>query len=263
MNICTQKGVNKVLHHEIFPCEHETSRFAVLLHGFGGNHRIWKHQIPVLQKNCNVLAIDLPSHNTANIKLTQITASIQAVTKEILKVLDSYNITKAMFIGVSLGTIFIRYIEEFYPRYADKALLVGAVCNVGLFLRLVVYLFSKIGDKLPFKLVYNVFSKVLMPSKNSKKSRKVFCECAKVLNRHEFKAWMHIFKENFKFNKRFAKNSHKNNLYVVGVSDFCFIKGIKQEASLTGATLELLKDCGHVANIDQKEKFNKILENFS
>lgn len=242
--------------------DNKSNETVVFLHGFGGNHRVWKHQIPILCKNYNILTIDLPSHNEGNFKLTQIDISIKSVSLEIIKILNYYNITNAIFVGVSLGTIFIKYIEEYFPCYVSKALMVGAVCDVGLFLQIVVKTFSKIGNLLPANFVYTVFSKVLMPAKESKKSREIFCKYAKILNRHEFKAWMHIFKENFSFGKRFNNKKHKNNLYIAGIKDYCFLKGIRSEVEQTKSKLIVLQSCGHVCNIDQKEKFNQMLIDF-
>lgn len=249
-----------MLRHQIFECQtKKTDKYVVLLHGFGGNHRVWKYQIPILQKQCNVLAIDLPSHNDNNLLLTQIDNSIKSVTQEIITVLDEYNIKNAVFIGVSLGTIFIKQLEISFPEYIDYAIMVGAVCEVGTFLTTVVNVFSRIGDKLPFAFVYRVFSKVLMPSKDSKESRKIFCKCAEALNRHEFKAWMNIFKENFSLSRKYKNKTNPRNLYIAGVSDLCFLKGIKSEAKNTNGRFVLFKNCGHVCNIDQRERFNKLL----
>lgn len=235
-------------------------KFVVLLHGFGGNHMVWKHQLDVLRSKVNVLAIDLPSHNKCNKKLSDMAVSLDSVSKEILKVLDKYGIKQATFMGVSLGTVFIKYIEEYYPEYISSAILVGAIGSVGLALRLAVRVFSRIGDKLPFKHVYRLFSKILMPWKVSAKSREIFCECAKDLNQREFKYYMFIFKEHFKFNKNiFLKRVHKENFYVSGRGDLCFIKGVLEDVRKTKAKLRTIKNCGHVANIDQKEEFNTIL----
>lgn len=250
-----------MLYHQIFECQTDKSnQFIVLLHGFGGNHRVWKHQIPLLQQYFNVLAIDLPSHNEENLKLTKMKNNIESICNEIICVLNKYNINNAIFMAVSLGTVFIKYIEIYYPQYIDYSIMVGAVCAVGTFLTTSVNLFSVIGDKLPFSMVYSIFSKVLMPSKNSKQSRKVFRQCAKALNRHEFKAWMNIFKENFKLSEKYFKLvSNPKNLYIAGNLDLCFLKGIRREAVGTNSRLVVFKHCGHICNIDQKIKFNSLL----
>lgn len=252
-----------MLHHEIYKSDNcDNKRFIVLLHGFGGNHKVFKKQIPVLRKYCNVLAIDLPSHYKGNKKLTEMKNSIQSIVAEILKILDNYSINRAIFMGLSLGTVFIKYIEQYNPEYIQAAILVGAIGTVGLFLSTTVRVLSKLGDKLPSHLVYKIFSKVIMPLKISKKSREIFCECAKELNKYEFKAYMNIFKEHFIFNKEFIKNEHSENLYISGISDKCFIQGIREEAYETDAELQIIESCGHIANIDQNNTFNELITIF-
>lgn len=250
-----------MLHHILYPCNNaEVMNFTVLLHGFGGNHRVWKKQIPELQKVSNVLAVNLPSHYDGNVKLTQLhDTGIAVIVQEILQVLERYHIRDAVFMGVSLGTVFVKYIEMYYPKYVRNGILVGAIGDVGTFLKGAVNIFSRIGDKLPFTLVYRIFSKILMPMRVSKKSRKLFCECARALNKYEFKAYMNIFKEHFSLVKQFAKKKHKNNFYILGEWDKCFLKGAVTEAKETGAKLRLLRHSGHVCNIDSVEEFNRIM----
>ena len=101
-------------------------------HGFGGNSRIWKYQIPLLSKYFNVLTVDLPSHNEGNLRLSQIDVTLDAISREILAVCDHYSVN-AIFMGVSLGTVFVKYIEAFYPEYVDFGILVGAVATVNAF----------------------------------------------------------------------------------------------------------------------------------
>ncbi len=248
-----------MLHHTLFKCDYESTKFIVLIHGFGGNYNVWKNQISILRRFCNVLAIDLPSHYDSNIKLTSLDGNIESVVRKIIEVLKKYSIKHATFMGLSLGTIFIKYMEIFYPQFIEDAILVGALGEVGIFLHILVNVISKIGDKLPSMLVYKVFSKVFMPWKVSKKSREIFCKCAMELSPLEFKAYMFIFKEFFSLNKLFLKKKFKKNLYVSGHGDFCFLKGIEKEVKVTDARLIILKNCGHVCNIDKKDEFNEIL----
>ncbi|MGN0394707.1 MAG: alpha/beta fold hydrolase [Coprococcus sp.] len=248
-----------MLNYQMFECTEESSQYIVLLHGFGGNHRVWKNQIPLLQKKYNVLAINLPSHGDNELKLSHMEHSIDNITKEIIKVIDYFGIQKAVFMGVSLGTIFIRYMEMFYGSYVEKAILVGALGTVGRPLKTAVYVFSKIGDKLPFTVVYRIMAKLFMPWKVSKKSRQIFCKCAKTLNSKEFKAYMYIFIEHFSFVEEFTREIHEENVYISGSGDLCFIKGIEEEAKDTQAELIIIEHCGHVCNIDQEKQFNKIL----
>lgn len=45
--------------------------------------------------------------------------------------------------GVSLGTVFVKYIEMYYPKYVRNGILVGAIGDVGTFLKGAVNVFSK------------------------------------------------------------------------------------------------------------------------
>ena len=198
-----------MLHYEVFESSCDTDRYIVLLHGFGGNNRVWKNQIPLLQKKFNVLAITLPSHGDSELKLSKMGSTLDVVVGEITQVLDERGIQRAVFMGVSLGTIFIKYMEMRCGSYIDKAILVGALGTVGKPLRRAVNVFAKIGDKLPFPVVYRIMAKLFMPWKVSKTSRKVFCKCAKALNSQEFKAYMNIFIEHFSLCDEFVSRLHE------------------------------------------------------
>ena len=251
-----------MLHHEYFKAqdENENTETIVLIHGFGGNYRIWKHQIPLLQEQYNVLAIDLPSHNEDNIKLSDMQVSLDAIAQKIIEVLDFYELKQCPFMGVSLGTIFVKYIEAYYPEYVSYGILVGAVATINVIFTSVVRLFSRIGDKLPFRAVYHIFSWLIMPRKDSKKSREIFRKCAIALNRKEFKLYMKVFKQAFKFNKQFAKNEHFENFYISGDKDKVFFRGVLKEALRTKARFIELEDCGHVCNIDKPQKFEELMQ---
>ncbi len=250
-----------MLHNSFYPAENGNKETIVLLHGFGGDSRIWKYQIPLLSKCYNVLAIDLPSHNEGNLRLSQLEVSLDAISREILAVCDEYSVRHAIFMGVSLGTVFVKYIEAFYPDYVDYGILVGAVATVNSLLSGCAKLFSKIGDKLPFTAVYHVFSWVFMPGKLNEESRNVFRKCAIALNKKEFRLYMHIFNQAFRFSKVFEKEHHPENIYISGNLDSCFLRRTVREAKLSCGRMIQMASCGHVCNIVQKNRFNELMTN--
>lgn len=248
-----------MLHNTFLPAENGNTETIVLLHGFGGDSRIWKYQIPILSKYYNVLAIDLPSHSEGNLRLSQLDVTLDAISKEILAVCDEYSIKHAIFMGVSLGTIFVKYIEAFYPEYVDFGILVGAVATVNALLSGCAKLFSKIGDKLPFAAVYHVFSWFFMPGKRNEESRSIFRKCAIALNKKEFRLYMYIFNQAFRFSKIFEKENHPENIYISGRLDTCFLRRTVREAKRTCGQMIQMASCGHVCNIVQKERFNELM----
>lgn len=248
-----------MLHHTYIPAENNSTETIVLLHGFGGNSRVWKYQIPLLAKTRNVLAIDLPSHNEGNIRLSQLEVSLDTISRKILAVCDLYAIRNAAFMGVSLGTVFVKYIEKYYPEYVERGILVGAVATVNLLLRSCAKLFSKIGDKLPFQAVYHVFSWIIMPGRRNEESRSIFRKCAIALNRREFKLYMLIFNQAFRFSKKFELEPHPENVYISGTQDTCFLRRAAHEAMSTSGRMIRMDACGHVCNIVQKNRFNQLM----
>lgn len=248
-----------MLHHEYLTAKDGNTDTIVLLHGFGGNSRIWKHQIPLLSEHYNVLSIDLPSHHEDNMKLSQIETTLKAISDEIIAVCDCYQVRHATFMGVSLGTIFVKYIEAFYPDYVDFGILVGAVATVNCVLRFCAKTFSRIGDKLPFAAVYHIFSWVLMPGKRNEESRNIFRKCAVALNKKEFKLYMHIFNQAFAFSHVFEKQHHPENLYISGDEDSIFLRRARHEAKHSSGRLITMPHCGHVCNIVQKHQFNELM----
>lgn len=252
-----------MLHNEYFEYTGEKDgniKTIVLFHGFGGNYKIWKKQIPLFQKYCNVLAIDFPSHYEGNIKLSEMDEiSLGAITDKVIEVLESYEIKRAIFIGVSLGTIFVKYMEAYHSEYVEMGILVGTFAAVNKLLENTAKLLSKIGDKIPFKAAYNMFSHVFMPGKLCKQSRAVFNKCAEALNSKEFKLYMNIFNQAISFNRLFENTMHTENIYISGIRDNCFIKGAIAEAKKTGAKFMSILDCGHVCNIDNRDKFEELI----
>ena len=248
-----------MLHHVYQKCERADAETIVLIHGFGGDHRVWKKQIAWLQEQYHVLAIDLPSHSEGNIKLSQIPVTLDSIARQITQVMDHYGLKKCMFMGVSLGTVFVKYLEVFYPEYVSIGVLVGTMARVNILLRSITDLFSRIGDKLPFGAVYHLFSWIIMPGRRCTKSRSIFRDCAKALNEIEFKHYMKIFREAFRFNNLFKKLHHAENIYISGTRDRCFKNGARNEAASTFARFIWMHGSGHVCNIDKRQQFDAIL----
>ena len=254
-----------MLSHHFIPAKNGSDKYIVLLHGFGGNYRVWKHQIPILAQNYNILAINLPSHHEdhmPNLKLSQIEPTLNSVANEIIKVCDAYDIKSknAAWMGVSLGTIFVKYIEAYHPDYVSFGILVGAVATVNKLFTKITRLFSKIGDKLPFRVVYHVFSYVIMPGHKNEESRNIFRKCAIALNKTEFKLWMKIFNQAFKFSHTFEHlQTNIHNIYIIGDEDEVFRDGAICEMKKSHGKLLLLEKCGHVCNIVKKDYFNHIM----
>lgn len=103
-----------MLHYKIYSQQHK--EWVVLVHGAGGSSTIWYKQVRAYRKQFNVLVVDLRGHGACEIENSPTKYTLDLVSQDILEVLDSLNIEKAHFVGISLGTMLIRQIAESNPE---------------------------------------------------------------------------------------------------------------------------------------------------
>jgi 3-oxoadipate enol-lactonase len=78
-----------------------TGDAVVLLHGLADDHRLWRHQLPVLAERWRVLAIDLRGHGRSAKR--PLPSSVGRLAEDIVDVLDALGIERAAVIGLSMG----------------------------------------------------------------------------------------------------------------------------------------------------------------
>ena len=106
-----------MLHFKTF-LRKETSSWVTFVHGAGGSIAIWYKQLRDFKKEHNVLLVDLRGHGKSKSPIYQKLKSytFDAISDEVIEVLNHLKIKKSHFVGISLGTIIIREIAE---RYLD------------------------------------------------------------------------------------------------------------------------------------------------
>ena len=115
---------------------HDTStEWVTFVHGAGGSSSIWFKQIRAFRKEFNVLMLDLRGHGNSNPKLKDTFKSkytFDAITNDIVELLDFLKIEKSHFVGISLGTILIRNLAEKYPNRVQSMIMGGAIMKLDL-----------------------------------------------------------------------------------------------------------------------------------
>ena len=110
----------------------------------------------------------------------------------------------------------------------------------------------------PYLFLYKLFAFIIMPRKNHKKSRSIFVNEAKKLYQKEFIRW---FKLTSEINPllHFFRTTDINipTFYIMGEEDHLFLPAIKKVViSHLKSSLLIVKNCGHVVNIEQSDTFN-------
>lgn len=238
-----------------------THEWTVLVHGAGGSSATWFKQVREFRRHLNILLIDLRGHGRSkDEKKLNRHYSFDEVTLDILEVLNHLKIESAHFIGISLGTVIIRNLAELEPGRIKSMVLGGAVPRLNTRVKTLITL-GNLGKKvLPYMWLYKLFAWCLMPKRRHKTSRLVFVEQAKNLYQKEFIKWFSLTKDIIPLLAHFEKCKVKiPTLYIMGEEDYMFLRPVKEIVKkCNNSILSVIKDSGHVCNIDQPEIFNDV-----
>ena len=241
--------------------------WVVFVHGAGGSSSIWYKQLRYFKQYFNVLLMDLRGHGSSQFKIKDSLVdkySFDMISQDIIEVLDAHQIPKAHFVGISLGTILIRNIAEEQPERVKSLILGGAIMKMNLRSRFLMRLGNITKSVVPYILLYKLFSFVIMPRKNHKKSRLLFVNEAKKLCQSEFIRWYRLTADINPLLKLFRqKQINIPSFYIMGEQDHLFLPTIEKisQAHKT-ARLSIIKNCGHVVNVEQADIFNEKVQEF-
>lgn len=247
-----------MLHYKIYSQQHK--EWVVLVHGAGGSSTIWYKQIRAYRKHFNVLVVDLRGHGACGIKNSPSKYTLELVSQDILEVLNSLNIEKAHFVGISLGTMLIRQLAETNPERFHSMLLAGAVIRITPRLHFLLGFANLLKKMIPFMWLYKLFAWILMPKKTHESSRHLFIQEAKKIKQREFLRWLTLTRGIAKYLVKINEKDTKiPALYIMGDEDYVFLEPVKQLVKKQPfSQLVILKDSGHVCNVDQATQFNEV-----
>jgi pimeloyl-ACP methyl ester carboxylesterase len=252
---------NNLIHYNTY--QHPTNKdWVTFVHGAGGSSSIWFKQLRAFRGLFNVLLLDLRGHGDSkkwNLKNAfDDHYTFDAVTADIIEVLDHEKIQHSHFVGVSLGTILIRNLAEKFPERVSSMILCGAVMKLNIRSQILMRFGNIFKSILPYHWLYSFFAFIIMPNKNHRESRSLFIREAKKLYQKEFIRW---FKLTAELNPllRFFRSVEVPipTLYVMGAEDYLFLPAVqKLAANHLSASLHIVNNCGHVVNVEQPHLFN-------
>lgn len=233
--------------------------WLVLLHGFGGNSRMWLKQIAFFRKKYNLFVLDLPGHGKSKEGIAKKGyKKFTDLADVIVKTLKENGIDKATFLCVSLGTLVFAGLLIKYPEMVNGAILCGGVSGVNKFLEFIIRIANLIKMCLPYTFIMFICSYVLLPLKEHKLSREFFIKESKTMGRKEFMAWINLCLSDLNVLKK-MKDYGKKILFIEGNEDYIFLHGVKKKIKqLKNGSLKIIEHCGHVCNIQKAKEFNQV-----
>ncbi|MFK7846102.1 MAG: alpha/beta fold hydrolase [Rhodothermales bacterium] len=254
------------LHHRTYYLgpEHD---WVVFVHGAGGSSSIWFKQIRAYSAHFNVLMVDLRGHGKSQVQSRHqrfLNYTFEDISSEVIDVLNLHTIEKAHFIGVSLGSIIIRTLSEIAPERVASIVLGGAVVRLDFRSRFLVGVGHVFKRVIPYLWLYSLFAWIIMPRKRHRKSRLLFINEAKKLCQKEFVRWFRLTYEVNPLLRFFReKEMPVPTLYLMGEEDHLFLPPVKSLVSRhKHSILKVIKDSGHVCNVDQPDEFNRLSIDF-
>ncbi len=248
-----------MLHYRTYELS-EKAPWVVFVHGAGGSSAIWFLQVKEFKKHFNVLMVDLRGHGKSKgVSLSHKRKySFEDITLDIIEVLDHLKIDKAHFMGVSLGTILIRQISELVPERVRSMVMAGAIIRLNVRQKFLVALGNTLKRFVPYMWLYGLFAWIIMPKARHKRSRLLFISEAKKVAQKEFMRWFKLTYELNPLLKYFEeKDTGIPTLYLTGDEDYMFLPAVEYIVQRhSNSYLEVIRNSGHVCNVDQPKDFN-------
>lgn len=248
-----------MLYYETYEIR-DDAEWLVFVHGAGGSIVTWKYQTEAFRPYFNLLLLDLRDHGKSkNLQPSYEDYNFDIVADDILEVVDHLGIAKAHFMSLSLGSVILQKIDQKRPDLIDKMIMAGGVFRATLKIKLFVHSAKFLSYILPYRVMYDLFSFVVLPRRNHAKSRRMFRLQSQKLLPHEYLKWVGLYKDFFRLLKSyFNRNLDKMSLIVMGDQDHVFFEAAKRFVSKHAhANLAIIEKCGHICNIEQYKIFNQ------
>lgn len=247
-----------MLKYEII--DNQAEEWVVFIHGLGGSTKTWKKQIDSFSQRYNLLLLDLPGHG-CNAENTIHKVDTQKLHAGIRETMDHLGISRAHFVGLSLGTIVIADFAVRYPDYVGTIILGGSALKLSGNSKRALVLANRIKHLVPYEFLYKFFAWFMMPRMNHRKSRLVFLREVVKLRKETLFAWMEYLMCTLNPELLLVKLDFlgKKILFISGEEDHCFIRDAKAIAAKMKSTeIKIIEKCGHICSIESWKNFNRI-----
>ena len=95
-------------------CNSKNTKTIVFLHGLTADHTLFEKQIEYFVKEYHILCWDTPAHGKSR---PYYDFTYKNAVEELKKILDTEKITRAVFVGQSMGGFIIQTFLKKYPEY--------------------------------------------------------------------------------------------------------------------------------------------------
>jgi len=248
-----------MIYHKTF-INKNSQTWVVFVHGAGGSNVVWFRQLREFKKHFNVLLVDLRGHGKSKKEYSKEEKyKFDEIALDVIQTMNYLKIQKAHFVGISLGCIVIRALDKLAPGRTESIILGGAIIQFNLKMNALLSVGKLLSSILPYMWLYRLNAWILIPSKKHAHSRKLFVKEAMKLGKGEFIKWLRMsteIKDNLQ--EFLIKEASAPVLYIMGERDHMFLPMVSNLVKKHfNSKLEVIRNSGHVCNIDQPDAFNE------
>ncbi len=236
------------------------NKWIILIHCICGNEKIFLKQLRSLKKTHNIAMLRLPGHYIDS-NLNE--ATFESVIEEIHKfVLEKGQ--KVDIMGVSLGAMIATDYIIKYGNDIENAYLIGNIYGFSIpMLKTAYMLLLKVNRIIPRSIYMYFITRAILPGEKQSYQRGKLYACSRRINKEFLYAWMKEMGSFIKNGKeKFIKTCQINvNVKLIyGSKDYMFLKWVtKRINSNNEGKLKIIKDAGHLCNLEQASKINEII----
>ena len=260
MNRLTIRG-NKIYYEDI---NQQNENVVLLVHGHPFNHSMWKYQYGALD-NFRLVVPDLIGYGKSDFDFDKIFIEGQALDLAIL--LDELEIEKIHLIGLSMGGQIIVEFQRLFPSRVESLIICASTPNSE----------TKESYANRLKLAESINQIGMLEYTKNDIHKYMNLEVIGINS----EIYQHLFKMMAETKKEGAVASHKgraerrNNfgylkiiqvptLVIAGEKDYFFkVKDVKKVANeISGAQFKIIKNSGHLPNMEKPKMFNKLIKEF-
>ena len=235
---------------------------VVLLHGLGSTKSDWDRQIPVLSEKFRVIAPDFRAHgNSTKIPANQ---GVEIMTEDVFQLLKYLEISKASFVGFSMGGAVCFQMAVSHPEMVDKMVIINSGPDFNnpndsgvdiLAAR------TKIIKENGFLYLAESISEGMFPEDNQKEWREDFKN--RLISNDE-DAYLHTFGELMKWGiGEKVSTVDKKTLIVASDMDYTPVNyKIEYSEKMPDAQVVIVENSRHGIVLDQADKLNEELLKF-
>lgn len=236
-----------------------SSDAIVFLHPAFAAKEVFAAQLQHFAKNYLQIAIDMIGHGDSRQDKPQL--NMKDMPDIIKAIMDKEQTASAHLMGVSLGSLMVQGFADKYPAYTKTVTVVGGY-SIHKDNKHILKAQSKEMGKWLFYFIFSIKKlrkTVVQQSVYTEDGQRVFAKCAEKITRKSFLA-MNGMSDIFKDKK--DKVAYPM-LLVCGEHDIDLARDAAERLSLLEECEYVkIEDAGHCANLDNPNKFNKVVEEF-